>query len=906
MSFLEKTATHIWNVYNRDIDQQLFLFPTRRSMLFFNRELVKKAGKPIWIPDGYTLDEWIGTASGLLSMDELTLIELLYQSALETKFTRGSFENFYPLGKVILDDFEDVDFSLQHPDDVFQTVSQVRNIEERENAVAGIWDTILSGETSELQEKFVFNWDHLLGVYKNFNRKLEERESGYRGMIYKNYLRSIRKNFQSNHQGIHCIGFSTLTPCQEAIFDILVAHADTHFYWNEHPILFSAFIEGGEFVKKGMEKYGQTLPRSSEPGKPKIEIIEAPSAVAQVKACGQILAGHSPSELSERMALVLPDPVIMESLMNSIPDEVKAVNISMGFPLIHSPAYSFLDWLIALWEEIGDSGNFIKHNQINKILSHYYSIQYVRSKKITLPSQDGIYVNLEALRALDPLFDELFSPEEKTELFFHKVKSLFERIVSEIEDAFQAEILYYAIDRLTRLEDVLLKLGTDISFGFLSRLITEYFLNASVPFRGEPMQGLQILGQLEMQNLSFTRLFLLGLNEGVWPAGHYQSMIPYSIRKHYQLPGQRENLVSQSYYFWSSVLNAEKVTLLYSSGEDIMGAKGVSRFIQQIKYGNLGIDVTVRSIGFTAGFRESKDKVIKKDAYILSKLRHFLVDNGLSSTSLVDYVECPFRFAYKHVLGIREDDTVDEELSARDFGLVFHAVLQKLYEPFVGRDSIDFNGLKNVPEDLVEHIYREHLQFSEKNRASDKGIHGLQMAIVIASVKKVIEADSGMQGMSILSLENRLETHIPIPEVGAIKLKGFIDRVDSVEGTVRVVDYKSGKTELATVHWEDLFGEKANKHTIQLLIYAYLLHKNEGYELMEACHYALKQEGLVKALNVDRNNTVISTDEFQRFEEKLIILLQQMLNPAIPFSQTENIMKCQYCEFKNLCERYEG
>ncbi|GAA5222248.1 PD-(D/E)XK nuclease family protein [Membranihabitans marinus] len=903
MSFLSETAQQIWDQYKTEIETHYFLFPTRRSMLYFNRNMAAHVGRPIWMPNGLTSDGWVKQHCPYIIADELTLVYYLYKIAYEIGFVHNDFQEFYPFGKVILSDFNDIDLSLADVNALFMDIEADHNSYPEYGQNKDLWDSILTDKSSALQKQLVLNWKYLLPLYQQFKQSLHENGLAYKGMIYRYTVENLHQIDFKGQEVFHFIGFNHLTKAEEKLLKYLKDNHRCFFYWNTHPVLFQSSIEAAECINNGIQQFGQSYHRLKPVAQSQIEIIQTNTAIGQVKLAGQLVSEWQNTSLPENSAIILSDPILMEPLLSSLPEQVDTVNISMGYPLYYSPVKALLDWIFDIWASMEDD-NYLHRDLVDRLMNHYYMTVYSKSKGIASLIDKQKYYLYNELSKDDPLLTIIFSKTKDIEEVFDKMLKILELLVEVSEVDFHIHVMSFAQHCITRLRDIVLKLDNKWSISFLQKLLAQFFIQADVPFKGEPLKGLQILGKLEMQNLSFDNVVIIGLNEGVWPNASNHSTIPVSVRQHYGLTSTRDKLQTSSYYFWTSVLNAQRVVLLHSSGDDVLGAKGESRYIQQLRFGELGLDVYEKTVGFETGDRPTSIKSIAKSKDIYKLLYIFLIEKGLSASSLNDYVECGFRFAYKHLLDVREKDIQEESISPKDFGIIFHNILQQLYSPYHSQNltAEDFKSMKSQIPSLVESHYMEYFNIRD-SAILGHGLHWLEIQTLINSLIRVIEIDSDLDPFSIISVEEKIEARLEVDDI-QVKLKGFIDRVDTMgKNTYRIIDYKTGNSNTSGQRDTDFFGDNYKPHVVQLMMYVLLWNKN--YPMKQpilSAHYTLKDKNVINYLKI-MGETRINLDIINEFEDQLRDVVAQMLNDQLSFDQTDDIKKCTYCSFKTLCER---
>lgn len=894
MNFLKKSATQIWRQYQNSISEHLFLFPSRRSMLYFKRALTEAAGRHLWVPDCLTLDQWILDQSTLIPADSITSSHQLFQAARQVNFVDYGFELFYPMAQVILNDFDEVDMALINPEELWGNTSAWQNTPDHPQS--RVWSEM---KDTALKKRWEVNWNKLQKLYEIFGQNLESRGLSTKGRIYRNLLDNHGIFDQLSYPRVHVIGFSSLRKAEKRLFQRLQSDHSVSFYWNNIPGMNAPGLDAGEQVQPWSQLYGQEL-KDYNPPAPEVEIVSAPGMVGQMKMVSQLLEELNGPE--EQMAVVLPHPSLIDLLLESFPENRSLVNISMGFPLVYSPARSMIDWVLSLWESSISQNGRIKSAEIELVWSHLYFTTYLSAKNIdpSLPSQ--LYFEPEDLYRGDPLTKLLFTPMNSPIEALNRLIDICGEITPVQNKLFHREVIRFVKGRLVRFHDVLSGIE-GISFGFLKRILMEMMQESSIPFRGEPMQGVQVLGLQEVQNLSFDTLIVPGMNEEILPTGKIKSMIPFSLRRYYDLEDLSGKHSTQSYYLWSAMLQARKVFLINSQGPDYLGAKGLSRYIFQLKYGGLDVSVSERYIDLDlSGFEPANKEIYLTEAH-RRRLKEYLQQEGLSATAVLSYVTCPFQFFLRYILRLREDDVAVAGLDYRQMGSAIHNVMHRLYEPWKGRtiSPEDFDQIHASIPSVTKEAYAA-LYPRDAPDVLGQGVHWVEQEVITQAVHRIVEVDREMEKLSIEILEDDREVYLDAGRIQNVRLRGKIDRVDLLDGVYRIIDYKTGSSKFNKSSIEKNWANRTPVHNWQLFFYAYLMKDVLSAQQFEMGHYTLKDKKLYAPMVI---GTKINYDgnDLTKFEEVLVEMIDTMADPEIPYEQTTNTAHCKYCVFNTFCER---
>lgn len=519
-----------------------------------------------------------------------------------------------------------------------------------------------------------------------------------------------------------------------------------------------------------------------------------------------------------------------------------------------------------------------------------------------MSGEKQLYFRRDHWKEDNVMLETLFDPDRDGFNPLTSMIDIVEILIPVQADAFHREILRYTRGRLIRVRDVLESMEK-LSFVFLKRLLFEIFQTSSAPFRGEPMEGVQVLGVQEVQNLTFDTLFIPGMNEEILPSGRMKSLIPYSLRKHFGLKDQGDQMRVQSYYLWSAILNARHVKIFYSNADDLLGAKGMSRYIYQLRYGGLNIPVQEKILDLELDGFDSQKKEIRVTGGRLAELEKFLQERGLSPSSLLMYLRCPFQFYLTYVLGLEEESPAESGLDARDMGTVIHEVMYRLYLPFVGKEieEKDYEKIKGKVAELTQSEYQK-LYPADSEDVLSGGIHWMEQEIIMRAVQRFLDFDRDRSGGMIDRLEEKVSRTISTEQIQDVILTGVIDRVDRMKDRFRIVDYKTGNSALITRGIDYIFKQRSPSQNLQLFFYAFLLKDHLRDQKFELGHYTLRDQNVYNPL-ITGKSKIHESAHIEEFEEMIKTLIDEMVDPEVPFCQTEKLDFCKNCVFISFCER---
>lgn len=915
---------------------------------------------PIIAPEMLTVNDFFYKVYDVPVTDRVILLLDLYECYKTLNGKAEPLDEFIFWGDVILGDFNDVDKYLVDPKQIFTNVSDYKAMQDTFSYLSGRQRQAIEGFVSHfndrsgrltvrldsdnpnVKERFLMIWNILYPLYTSFRSRLKEKNEAYEGMVYRDiaelisgngaedFAERLRTVFPRSEKYVF-VGLNALNECEKTLLRRMRDRGMAEFCWDYSGKMIrdrrnrsSLFME--ENVREFPQKYEWD---EGGLGIPHIRIMSVPSSVGQVKQIPQILSSAMSEEgvTPDDCAVVLPDETLLMPLLNTIPPDIRDINVTMGYPMAGSAFHTFMNAVTAVQMYIRPSRSSSGQNDE---LFYYKPVWTLFSdaifrKVMTADDREAVrkiksevrtYIPRKDLSGT-PLLDMLFAPvlhdlklpdgAQVDALAGHQLKvaafvasALAEDVDMAVEVTFAKE--YWK--NVSRLRTISLQVKPMTYMRILEQLLA----GVSVPFNGEPLKGLQIMGPLETRALDFRNLVILSANEGIFPRRNVSSsFIPPELRRGFGLPSYEFQDAVWAYYFYRMISRAENVWMLYDSRAEGMKSGEESRYIRQLEYHfRLPVERYIASSPVKAG---SVAMEIEKTA---DDVRH-IKDGALSATALQNYLMCPARFYYQSVLGLSAETEVSESMDAAMIGKVYHGVMQRLYS---GRTAVGLDYLESLAESVseIKSMVRE-LMLEELHSPEVAGRNLVIGDVIVKYVLKTIERDKeqlearGSGEFEILGLEKRLEC-----EFGGFRFKGYIDRMDSfAPDEVRVVDYKTGK-----VHQEDmqiteadgtkavdkLFGDGpfADKPQIalQLFIYDLLLEKNglsHGRRVIDSVY------STARLFTGPPAQAEVGRSFYNAMSEHLAVLLDEISDISKPFSRTEDLSVCQYCDFKAICGR---
>ena len=939
--FLLQVAAHYFQA--PDIQQHCFVFPNRRSIVFFRKYLGERVkeqggGVPLPVPPMYTIKDFFYAVYKVNVTDRLRLLLELYNCYRSLNPQAEPLDEFVFWGDVMLQDFDDIDKYLVNAEDLLQNVSDFKAIQDpldylsgnQRAAIEQFLSHFREGKESEIKTRFVKLWNLLFPLYTQFRKHLQEKGMAYEGMVYRSLADALKGGTPAvdllspvfpDTRTFVFVGLNALTECERLLLSRMRDAGLAQFVWDfVSPEIKDPANKASLFMRKNVQEFPQAFPIDPEGlPKPRITVISVPSSVGQAKLAGRILQ-EAKADNDVETAFVLPDESLLLPLLNSIPPEHDNVNVTMGYPMRGSSVYTLLQALGQLQLRLRHrpDGWYFYHRTVREVfasglfrelLSEEESAIVARVKadaKYFIPLSDlqgGPVLNLFFRAVVTEPSVASVEQNHALERYFSEVVALVGRQLSAGGDMLlELDFAKRCHTQLNILEETDLELLPATHL----RLLEASLEGISVPFRGEPLQGLQVMGPLETRALDFRNLVVLSANEGMFPRKTFSSFfIPPELRKGFGLPTYEYQDAVWAYYFYRMIQRAEHVWLLYDSRTEGLKSGEESRYIKQLEYHfHLPLERLVASAEMHSVTVE--DAISKTEAHVQA-----IREGVLSASVLQSYLYCPARFYYQFVEQLQAEDEVAESLDAGMLGNVFHKVMQQLYDMELVTPAYLQATRKDT--DRLKRLIRAAV-LSEMNSVEVSGRNLVLEEVLLGYVRATLKHDidllagSGSAGFRIIGLELRRETTFE-----GFRIKGYIDRMDSYkEGEVRIVDYKTGKVEdddllitdqNAAGVVEKLFGESNSgrpKIALQLFVYGLFAHADPKLKGVRVLNSIYSTGRLYTGALPD----VAESPEFIRLvREKLRDMLLEMTDVNVPFRRTGDAKTCAICDFKNICGR---
>ena len=947
--FRQLVAHDLYTKIGNDLSRTVLVFPNKRANLFFNEYLAEESDQPIWSPAAMSISDLLQKLSVQKAGDPIRLVCELYKVFKEETGSRETLDDFYFWGELLISDFDDVDKNMVDADKLFSNLQDLKNLmddyefldEEQEEAIRQFFQNFSIERRTELKEKFISLWDKLGIIYHRYRENLAELSIAYEGMLYRNVIEQLDTD-RLKYDKYVFVGFNVLNKVEKEFFQKLQKAGKAMFYW-DYDLFYTQRIskhEAGEFIKRNLIDFPNELPESY------FDIFRKPKKIRYISAStenaqARFLFSQTAQMGSEKEnAIVLCNEALLLPVLHSIPQDVQNVNITMGFPLAQTPVYSFINAAMELQTNgyRPDTGRFT-YEAVSKILKHPYTRQlsdHATRLERELTKTNRFYPLPSELKK-DDFLTILFTPQsnirELCDYLLRLIKSIsiLYRKEGEYDDIFNQlyrESIFQSHLKINRLYSLIESGELSVRTDTLKRLITKVLTASNIPFHGEPAIGLQIMGVLETRNLDFRNLIMLSLNEGQLPkAGGESSFIPYNLRKAFGMTTIEHKNAVYAYYFYRLIQRAENITLLYNTSSDGLNRGEESRFMLQLLVEGPH-EITREYLEAGQSPQNTLEIQIEKTPEILRRL-YRAYDTAqpesviLSPSALNTYLDCRLRFYYRYVAGLKTPDEVSAEIDSALFGTIFHLSAQLAYTDLTANGKmIQREDLERLLRDeiklqgYVDQAFKQELfKVAPEEKPEYNGVQLINSKVIVSYLKQLLRNDLQYTPFEMVAMEKKVSEKITIQTaLGPLTLRlgGTIDRMDAKEGTLRIVDYKTGGSPKIPANIEQLFtpSETRPNYIFQTFLYAAIMSRKQPLMVAPALLYIHRaasesyspviEMGEPRKPKIPVNNFAFFEDEFR---ERLQALLEEIFDEKEPFTQTEDIKKCAYCDFKAICKR---
>lgn len=957
-SFLKLVAADLYKHTEGNLAHTAVVFPNKRAGLFFNEYLAQESDSPIWSPAYVSISELFRSLSPWEVGDPVKLVCELYKIFRRETQSTETLDDFYFWGEMLISDFDDADKNRVDTDKLFSNLQDLRNImddytfidDEQEEAIRQFFQNFSIERRTALKERFISLWNVLGNIYKGFRESLASQNIAYEGMMYRHVIEHLDVD-KLPYEKYVFVGFNVLNKVEHTLFTQLKDAGKAVFYWDYDEFYMkenrqAVTHEAGEFIRRNLRDFpsplsGELFKNLSKPKE--VHYIASSTENAQARYLPQWIRNNLTTPEKET-AVVLCNEALLQPVLHSLPAEVKHVNITMGFPLSQTPVYSFL---IALLELHTHGFNFksgrYTFQSVVTLLKHPYTRQLTGQAELLEKelTRNNRFYPLPGELGKDEFLTRLFTPLSgnlnlciRLSETLQQVASIYQANTSGTEDtdAFNQlyrESLFKAYTTINRFRTLIEEDELTVQSETFRRLLVKVLSATNIPFHGEPAIGMQVMGVLETRNLDFRHLVLLSVNEGQLPkSGGDSSFIPYNLRKAFGMTTIEHKIAVYAYYFYRLLQRAERITLIYNTSSDGLNRGEWSRFMLQflIEWPH---PITRQFLEAGQSPQGTSPITVEKTPDVMRRMQSLFDVRAnpkakFSPSALNYYLDCPLKFYYRYVAGLSAPDEVSAEIDSATFGSIFHYAAEHIYKDLtthgkvINKEALETLLRNEVKlQDYVDTAFKKlFFNVPQNEKPEYNGVQLINSAVIARYLKQLLQNDLRYAPFTFIASEMEVDEPIDIQTPkGVIKSRigGIIDRMDSKDGTLRIVDYKTGGDADTPPHVESLFipDKKRSNYVFQTFLYAAIMcRKQPTMKIAPALLYihraATETYSPVIQMGEPRKPKE-AVEDFSKYEkeyrERLQGLLEEIFNPEKSFAQTEIIEKCTYCDFKALCKR---
>lgn len=924
--FLKKIADRLLQKFPDSMENVSIVLPSKRAIVFFKYYLSKKIEKPIFLPEFFSIEEFTEKLSGLQVLDNISLQFRLYQTYLKyPPKKKDTFDDFLKWSNVLLHDFNEIDRNLVDAQEIYTNLRDVKELEDW-----SVEDWSFSNQTlTDIQTDYLSFFEGMLDWYYDFRKSLLDDNLAFQGMAYKQSAENIKLS-EIKWDKIWFVGLNALTKSEQKIIDYLKQENVARVFWDADKFYYNNPLhEAGSFLREQRERWSEIdfkgVGEYFNQPKESFNIIACPKNISQAKVAAQIIKDLPEEDLEDsNTALVLADENLLYPILHNLPSEVKQLNVTMGTPLKNTVLFAFIEAVFKMQiHAIKYKRNLFHYKDVLAVVEHPYFAKISNEKEILrfrrfIVKRNIVFISKENIKDafssdfVNQLFAIWINIEDALGILVSFVEKLKEPLVGKL-GTIESEVLTTFYRSITILQKLVKDNNFDLEFNTLQVIMQQLVAKETIPFRGEPLKGVQLMGILESRTLDFKNVIMLSVNEGKLPKGKsINSFIPYDIKKYFKLPTYTESDAVFSYHFYRLLQRSKNISLIYNSETDEFGSGEKSRFITQLlsEY-----DGKIKEYIYKGENLEVQDstQIVIENRGLENEIKLW-ANKGVSPSALNKYNNCSLQFYFHYLAKIRTDDKIDEYVDASIIGTAIHDALDVNY-PLGVLTEKHIDGKKDAIINDIEKAFVEFLS----NQGMKEGKNYLSLKIAkkltydFLKVEKQLIQDANKvnQEIRVISKEEVLYHQLTVDGI-EFKLSGKADRVDFEGDTLRIIDYKTGnvdENEVTFTELDELVENPKKSKAFQLMMYAYMyLKMNPNYIGLDviAGNFSFKnlKPGLIPITKrIGKEKQVMKVDEnvLNRFEGKLEFMLTKILNNN--FEQTVEIKHCEWCDYKSICRR---
>ncbi|GHT45250.1 hypothetical protein FACS189440_00870 [Bacteroidia bacterium] len=953
--FLSLVAKDLISRFGTDLSDVVVVFPGVRASLFFNQYLYQQAQTPLWAPQYRSIESLFAGASSLRQGDSIQLIAELYEIYIQVYNAHTSvpstetLDEFFFFGEILLNDFDDVDKNLVHVPALFRNLQDLDALQDDFSYLSAgqiealnRFKHVFQGE-SVLKTAFWNIWSLLGEVYFSLKEKLLEKNIAYPGLLMRSVIEDEATVFPGKHYAF--VGFNVLSKCEERLFSQLKPKAS--FYWDYDAYYLKT--EAGRFIQQNISRFGSALDASLFDvfghTEKKITFLASPSESGQSAVVSPWIDSlqKEPSFTQPDSAIVLCNEAILPVVMHAVPPEkVENVNITMGFPITQTAISSFLQVLTEMQTKgYRPADRSFWYRYVLPVLRHpYTSIIFSEAGEVEkeLIKNNIFFPRLEQLR--DTLLfsyapDSLSLAQYLSEII-QKVGRFYENESADTYAGLYQESIFRAYQVVSRLHGLLATENLKIEKPTFLRLMRKLLSTVQIPFHGEPVKGLQVMGVLETRGLDFKNLLLLNVNEGFMPGStNENTFIPQFLRVHFGLSTIDHQDSIYAYYFYRLIQRAEKITLVYNTDKTQTGKAEMSRFLLQLLI-DPALKNKIERFSLQSGIQpwQSEPIRVEKDAVLLETLKNQYDLNTnpdayrLSPTALNSYISCSYKFYLEYIKGLRNKEELADELDNSVFGSIFHRAAELLYreigEGRRAKGEFSLSSFALSPEDFDDYLEYPHKvrnlvlrafeeEYFKGRKVVEEDFNGEQLInfhVICKMLERLIRFDRQRTPFTIHGLEWKVSSVFALDERNIrLNIGGVIDRLEEKDGKYYILDYKTGGKAKDCKSLEELFEQKNDRaaHIFQTFVYASALLQQEAFDKPVVPELLYIQQAAKAGYSPVVVYNKEAVEDFRTlnpdFKYLLLEKINELFDSDIPFQQTHITKTCEYCDFREMCNR---
>ena len=908
-SFISDTLDNILKT-TKSFEDVVFILPSQRAKVFVKQTFKDKISVG-FLPEIINVEQFINQVSGIEKADSIQLLFHFYTIYKGLEKQPVSFDVFASWAFTVIQDFNELDQHLINTKEIFIYLRDIQRLKK--------WSVEGDFKETELMEDHYSFLEKLNIYYNAFYAFLKENKIGYQGLIYRESCKKIDSFLEKNaSKKFFFIGFNALNTAEEFLFQKVLENKNSDIYWDIDTAFFKSNHQAGRFIRRYKKEWryyekNEVKTLGDTFSQPKhIEVIGASKNTTQIKYAGEILEKITDFK---NTALVLADETLLPITLNSLPKNINAINITMGYPLKDVPTTNLLFSIFQLFISqdklkkttinefyYKDVIRFLKHQSIYKLIPEIDAFSDdIAKQNQTFIKQNDINKLLENTSSeLKEVIVSIFNSYISIDEFIDRIINLINFLKEDVIDL-EKEYLFRFYTTFTQLKTLQNEFKYFPDLKTLALFFRQLISSESLSFQGEPLRGLQLMGMLETRVLDFENIILVSTNEGVLPASSQQnSFIPFDVKVEFGLPTYREKDAIFSYHFFRLMQRAKNVFIIYNTEHDVFGSGEKSRFVTQLEM--MRTDIVQKVISPKVEAQNKVLKEVKKNESVLERLKE-LAKKGISPSALTNYLYNPISFYKQKILKLKEFDDVEETVAYNTLGTVVHETLDKLYTPYIGKFLLveDIDLMKEKSKDLVIKYFKIEFKNGDISTGRNRLIFEVANRFVnnfLAQEKELLKDKKNQ--LKIIATEENLATEIEIDGIDfPIKIHGQVDRVDELNGVLRIIDYKTGMVSAADLKVLDFekLREKEQHKAIQVLLYGYLYTKSKKYDFnqpLEAGIYSFKNlnSGFLPvnfSSNYRKPDVAITEEKLEEFMSEIKTYIKELYTLDVDFIEPADL-----------------